>query len=169
MARGYIYNIEERTDNLGLSECTFHDRLIDLGIDYVQQQAPEEAKERLDAFAKRLVNLGLTVIPITYEDWDGNTRDGYRMETGTPEQVKAAQRKFFRLRIDELKDMVLHLDEDRFCSDQGYAQDIKSLVKDDYDDVVSSMTDEAQTMDRFIRYLEPGKTLYIGAEVILMH
>lgn len=169
MASGFIYNIEEKIENLGISESDFYENIGELNVDYVEQVDQLKAKQLMSDFAKRLEIMGFTVTPHSYEDWDTAHHDIYKLETGSAEQVKAIQKAYFGHRLERLEAATKALDAERFCSDVGYAMDLRDLICDASGDVVSSRTDTIVEMDRFIRYLQPDKVYYLGDDVVLMH
>lgn len=167
--RGYIYNIEADPDNLGITESQFYEHVDALGADYVQDVDPDQAAQLVKDFAEELRKCGFLVTPFQYEDDLGETRDGFMLETGSMHQLRTAQAAYFGPRMKQLKEAVRDIDPIRFCSDGGYAIELRNMIVNPYADVVHSQNDTCKDLDDFIRDLVEGEVLYIGPDVVLMH
>lgn len=174
MGRGYIYEIADDLDDIGvLDESDFYDDLGALGIDYVKNVESEEQQIIRESFAEEFKRFGATVKLVkadTPEDPEGFP-DGVYVVSGINKSFKE---KYFKERYEEMKRLVESITLEQFATNlsQTPLYDIKRAMFRDYDDVVSQNENGCHygwnTLDYFIRTADPEKKYYIG-RVVFMH
>lgn len=159
MARGYIYEVCTKIDNIGfMDESDFYE-LCGHEADYFSDlEITQEESERND-FLEDLKKHGVQY---------GTEEADLRIEG--PEEIpwvifsQEAKESYFKDRFERMKKLAAEITLEQFATD---AYNLKRLISDDYGAAVY-LNSSFYTLDYFIREAEPGKKYYIG-NVVLMH
>ena len=164
MARGtlYLITVDPNDMNAVNAECFYGDEAA-MQVEYFADRGPEEAERDLEILCDKLRAAKLDVIPID---------DGYKLTTYDKANVETCQMAYFEKSLETLKEIVSRLSLKTFATDVTCPYDITQHIQDDYSDALhldmgtGAATD---TLDGFVRRLQPNTAYYISRNAILMH
>lgn len=170
MSRGVMYHIGHETEignYVPIDESEFYEEISALGVDYVQNQHPENAKVSVSNLVQRLWAVGFKVKLTTDPDLEGF----YLFQTGSEAELTACKAAYFKSAFESMKQMVNTMSLETFASDGGEEYMLRSLINNKMGDAVyyGAYLEEVYSLDSFIRKLTPNTGYYIAPETIYMH
>lgn len=153
----------------GIDASDFDDRLDALGADYAENYQSTDAARVTGELKSRFLAARFRV-----QDKTGELPIGcaFAFGTGSRDELKQAQIAWFRESIDALKSKVAGMSDEDFACDTAMPYALKELVDDRYGDAVyldMGTGPAVNTLDRFMRCLQPGTTYFVDAAAVYLH
>lgn len=170
MSRGIMYHIgtENEIDNYTkMDESDFYGSTSSLCVDYVKNQAPEEAKNSVEALVSRFQAAGFKVEQSTDPALEGF----YFFKTGDEAELTACKSGYFAAAFASVQKMVNNMSLETFASDGPEEFMLRSLINNNSGDAVyfGEYLEAVYSLDSFVRKLSPNTGYYIAPETVYMH
>lgn len=164
----HIISAKMIQDYTEMDESDFYDNCEALGADRVSNRTAEDAKEDIERLAERLRKAGFEVTPEEPLE-DGTTF--YRFKTGDKVETLARKAQYFEPAYTALKRMVSETSLEAFASDGLEEYKLRMLIDNKGGDMVffGDCIECVDTLDSFIRKLEPNREFYIAPETVYLH
>jgi len=164
----HIISAKMIQDYTEMDESDFYDGCEALGADRVSNRTAEDARDDVERLADRLRKAGFEVTP---EEPLEDEPKFYLFRTGNEAETLARKAQYFEPAYTALKRMVSETSLEAFASDGLEEYQLRMLIDNKGSDMVffGDGIECVETLDSFIRKLEPNREFYIAPETVYLH
>lgn len=189
MGRGNLFFMT--TKNLSRLECYDanyfdSDDVVSLGAEYFQPVDTADSALALQTLFEQLKSHGFNVVPSDseaaieafshmedrgdYPESEFKELCSFVLATGSKSECDAAKKSYFKTALEKLKENVAAVTLEQFAGVEQYSiyGEITSLAEDDSADVVYADDTGFQSVDAFIRSLQPDSVYFFGSNILWM-